>query len=135
MANPRGESDNGTGDLMAINGGINFDQDGAMDVIVDDPGATSNVQGGFLLNPAGAVFIELTATPSAGDPRRMGFAFTQNGKLYATKDAVSATSSVQRGIAISVNGAVHITTATPSPSFTQGGWTTDVSGVLYVDEP
>lgn len=119
---------------MAVNGGINFENDGAMDVIVADPGATDNVQGGFLLNPAGKVFIELTATPSASDPRRMGFAFTQAGKLYANKGAVAATSSVQRGIAIDVNGAVHITTASPSPGFTQGGWLTSVAGVLYVKE-
>ena len=119
---------------MAKIGGIEFDNDGAMNVIVDDPGADDWMQGGFLLNTAGSVFIELTATPAAGNPRRMGFAFTPAGKLYATKSAVGADSSVQRGIAISVNGAVHITTAAPSPGFTQGGWLTTGAGVLYVDE-
>lgn len=119
---------------MAINGGINFENDGALNIIIANPGATDWTQGGFLLNNAGSVFAEVTATPSATDPRRMGFAFTQGGKLYVTKSAPIATSSVQGGIAISVNGAVHITTAQPSPNFTQGGWQTSVSGVLYVKE-
>ena len=119
---------------MARNGGINFQDDGAMDVVVDDPSSDDWMQGGFLMNPAGAVFVEVTASPGAGDPRRMGFAFTGTGKLYVTKAAVGADSAVQRGVAIDVNGAVHITTASPSQGFTQGGWLTNAAGVLYVNE-
>jgi hypothetical protein len=119
---------------MSINGGINFQNDGAMDVIVADPDANSPTINGFRVNHSGAVFVETTATPGVNDPRRMGFAFTQTGKLYVTKGAVQATSSVQRGVAISINGAVHVTTAAPSQQFTQGGWTTSVAGVLYVNE-
>ena len=120
---------------MSTQGGITFQDDGAMTVNTTTPTETNRHL--FNTDDVGAVFLEFATSPSATSPRMGGIAYTAAGAAYATTAAVGATSTVQGGIARTATGVLHVTYsdfAPPSPSFVNGGVTVNGTGAVYVAE-
>ena len=120
---------------MSTQGGITFQDDGAMTVNTTTPTETNRHL--FNTDDVGAVFLEFATSPSATSPRMGGIAYTAAGAAYATTAAVGATSTVQGGIARTATGVLHVTYSDfspPSPSFVNGGVTVNGTGAVYVAE-
>lgn len=121
---------------MATNSGLTFSDDGVLEVTLR-PGEgvpdTATVMGGWAVDESGKGYIEAASVVPDTAVQTGGLSYTQDGALYVTS-ATPSNPVYIGGRAVRQDGALHVKTGTPSgDDQALGGWMTSNAGQAYVD--
>ena len=121
---------------MATNSGLTFSDDGVLEVTLrpgDGVPDTATVMGGWAVDESGKGYIEAASVVPDTAVQTGGLSYTQDGALYVTS-ATPSNPVYIGGRAVRQDGALHVKTGTPSgDDQALGGWMTSNAGQAYVD--